>query len=264
MNVEQIHEVIENEFQFAKMIFPNKEKWIDAQIQELQAKTELILEQLAYFEKNWHMNIFKQEQKFSYSIPWHDMSIELYGYIDRIDTSKTSFCIFDYKSSDKDLRVADFENGTSLQLATYTIATQAQSNLIPTGSFYISLKSSPVSHKPLSLNYRKKIPESTRIEIKETLDTFTQQKKLKGWAYQDITTYCDKDNLFTTKKESPSFEELRHKHTEIVTNLTEDILSGNIRPDHDTNACDYCAYRMICRNARNEVIKPNRTNKEDQ
>lgn len=51
MNVEQIHEVIENEFQFAKMIFPNKEKWIDAQIQELQAKTELILEQLAYFEK---------------------------------------------------------------------------------------------------------------------------------------------------------------------------------------------------------------------
>lgn len=264
VNVEQIHEVIENEFQFAKMIFPNKEKWIDAQIQELQAKTELILEQLAYFEKNWHMNIFKQEQKFSYSIPWRDMSIELYGYIDRIDTSKTSFCIFDYKSSDKDLRVADFENGTSLQLATYTIATQAQSNLIPTGSFYISLKSSPVSHKPLSLNYRKKIPESTRIEIKETLDTFTQQKKLKGWAYQDITTYCDKDNLFTTKKESPSFEELRHKHTEIVTNLTEDILSGNIRPDHDTNACDYCAYRMICRNARNEVIKPNRTNKEDQ
>ena len=96
------------------------------------------------------------------------------------------------------------------------------------------------------------------------MDTFTQQKKLKGWAYQDITTYCDKDNLFTTKKESPSFEELRHKHTEIVTNLTEDILSGNIRPDHDTNACDYCAYRMICRNARNEVIKPNRTNKEDQ
>ena len=81
------------------------------------------------------MNIFKQEQKFSYSIPWHDMTIELYGYIDRIDTSKTSFCIFDYKSSDKDLRVADFENGTSLQLATYTIAAQAQNNLIPTGSF---------------------------------------------------------------------------------------------------------------------------------
>lgn len=261
---EQIYEVIQDEFQFAKKIFPNKEKWIKAQIQELQTKTALILEQLAYFEENWHMNISKQEQKFSYSIPWQDMTIELYGYIDRIDTSKTSFCIFDYKSSDKDLKVNDFENGTSLQLATYTIAVQAQSGLIPTGSFYISLKSSPVSHKPLSLNYRKKIPESTRIETKETLDSFIQQKKLKGWAYQDITTYCDKDNLFAAKKDSPSFEELKQKHTEIITNLTEDILSGNIRPDHDANACDYCAYRMICRNARNEVIKSNRVNKEDQ
>lgn len=264
VNAEQIHEVIENEFRFAKKIFPNKEKWINAQIQELQIKTELILEQLTYFEKNWHMNIFKQEQKFSYSIPWQDMTIELYGYVDRIDTSKTSFCIFDYKSSDKDLKVSDFENGTSLQLATYTIATQAQTRLIPTGSFYISLKSSPVSHKPWRLNYRKKTPESTKIEISESLDAFIQQKKLKGWTYQDITTYCDEDNLFITKKDSPSFEELKQRHAEIIINLTKDILSGNIRPDHEANACNYCAYRMICRNARNEVIKPNRTNKEDQ
>lgn len=261
---EQIHEVIQNEFQFAKKIFPNKEKWFNVQIQELQTKTTLILEQLAYFEKNWHMSISKQEQKFSYSIPWQDMTIELYGYIDRIDASKTSFCIFDYKSSDKELKVNDFENGTALQLATYTIATQSQTGLLPMGSFYISLKSSPILHKPWNLNYRKKMPESTRIETKEALDSFIQQKKLKGWAYQDITTYCDKENIFTTKKDSPSFEELKQRHTEIVTNLTEDILSGNIRPDHDANACDYCAYRMICRNARNEVIKPNRTNKEDQ
>ena len=40
VNVEQIHEVIENEFQFAKMIFPNKEKWIECSNPELQAKTE--------------------------------------------------------------------------------------------------------------------------------------------------------------------------------------------------------------------------------
>lgn len=125
------------------------------------------------------MNIFKQEQKFSYSIPWHDMTIELYGYIDRIDTSKTSFCIFDYKSSDKDLRVADFENGTSLQLATYTIATQAQSNLIPTGSFYISLKSSPVSHKPLSLNYRKRYLKALELKSRKHWILSPNKRNLK-------------------------------------------------------------------------------------
>ncbi len=82
----------------------------------------MIFEQLHSFETNWHMNVDKQEHKFSYSYPWNEYTIDLYGYIDRIDSSNTSFCIFDYKSSDKDINLNEFESGLALQLATYTLA----------------------------------------------------------------------------------------------------------------------------------------------
>ena len=35
-------------------------------------------------------------------LDWQGTPILLYGYIDRIDASQSSFVIFDYKSSDKD------------------------------------------------------------------------------------------------------------------------------------------------------------------
>ena len=261
---EEILNVVQKEFQFVKTCFPNKIKWADAQIKEVYEKIKLILEQLAYFENNWHMDIHKQEQKFSFVIPWQDMTIELYGYVDRIDTSTTSFCIFDYKSSDKDLNLKDFKTGKALQLATYTIAVNQQTGLIPVGSFYISLKSSPVSQNALKLTYKKKIPESKQEEVSEQLIKFEQGKKLKGWAYQDISIYCEDPSLFSTKKDTPSYPELKQMHSKIITNITEDILSGNIYPNHDKDACQYCQYRMICRNARNEITLSERINKEDE
>lgn len=120
----------------------------------------LIFEQLHNFESNWHMNMDKQEHKFSYSYPWNEYTIDLYGYIDRIDSSNTSFCIFDYKSSDKDIKIDDFEKGLSLQLATYTLAYEKESGLIPVGCFYIALKTTPETLTYGKLNYRKKSPNS--------------------------------------------------------------------------------------------------------
>lgn len=259
-----IRQVIEEEFEFARRIFPEKSKWLDAQINELIEKTSLILEQLKNFEKNWHMNIQDQEYKFSFSYPWNDMTIELYGYIDRIDASNTSFCIFDYKSSDKDISLKEFESGLSLQLATYTIAYQNDSDRVPVGNFYIALKTAPINHSALSLNYRKKIPELKEIETDQLFDEFITSRKLKGWAYQDISLYCDDKKQFATKKETPSFEALKEEHDLILQDIIEELLSGNIMPDHDKSACDYCAYRPICRNGRNEVTKTSRIEKEDK
>lgn len=264
INKEQILEVIKDEFAFAKKVFPEKTNWLNIQISELASKTSLILEQLSKFESGWHMNIDKQEYKFSFSYPWNDLTIELYGFIDRIDASSTSFCIFDYKSSDKDISLKDFESGLSLQLATYTLAYQKDSSLIPAGNFYISLKTSPVSHDALSLSYRKKVPEFKVNEVDELQSSFVDGKKLKGWQYQDLSIYHDDPKIFTSKKDTPSFETLKEKYDIISESIISEILSGNIMPDHDKNACDYCAYRLICRNSRNEVEKISRIEKEDE
>ena len=138
LSKEEIYQYVRKEFAFAKKILLQQVTWFNSQIEEITDKLVLIFEQLHSFETNWHMNIDKQEHKFSYSYPWNEYTIDLYGYIDRIDSSNTSFCIFDYKSSDKDINLNEFESGLALQLATYTLAYEKESNLIPVGCFYIA------------------------------------------------------------------------------------------------------------------------------
>ena len=122
LSKEEIYQYVRKEFAFAKKVLLQQVTWFNSQIEEITDKLVLIFEQLHSFETNWHMNIDKQEHKFSYSYPWNEYTIDLYGYIDRIDSSNTSFCIFDYKSSDKDINLNEFESGLALQLATYTLA----------------------------------------------------------------------------------------------------------------------------------------------
>ena len=131
LSKEEIYQYVRKEFAFAKKVLLQQVTWFNSQIEEITDKLVLIFEQLHSFETNWHMNIDKQEHKFSYSYPWNEYTIDLYGYIDRIDSSNTSFCIFDYKSSDKDINLNEFESGLALQLATYTLAYEKESNLIP-------------------------------------------------------------------------------------------------------------------------------------
>lgn len=258
----EIQEIINEEFAFAQRIFPNKKGWFKIQALELTQKIQLILEQLHYFESHWHMQINKQEQKFSYSLEWDDFLIELYGYIDRIDTSSSSFCIFDYKSSDKDVALKDFEAGLSLQLITYTLAYQKESGLIPAGSFYISLKTSPQSHIAAKPGYRKKLGDLTFFDEEALKEAFVSNKKLKGLMFQDLSIYTDEE-LFAKKKDVPSFETLKEEQEVILKDMIQDILSGNIKADHDKNACRYCSYASICRNAQNEVEKMPRIQKEE-
>lgn len=146
LSKEEIHHYVENEFSFAKEVLLQQIPWFDSQIEEITEKLMLIFEQLHNFESNWHMNMDKQEHKFSYSYPWNEYTIDLYGYIDRIDSSNTSFCIFDYKSSDKDIKIDDYEKGLSLQLATYTLAYEKESRFNPCRMFLYALRTPQNTH----------------------------------------------------------------------------------------------------------------------
>lgn len=260
----ELHEIISNEFAFMRQIFPNQIKWIHSQIEEIEEKLNLILIQLSNFEKQWRMKIDQQEYNFSYSYPWDDITIELYGFIDRIDRSDNSFCIFDYKSSDKELKLDDFYNGTSLQLITYTLAYENESGLSPAGNFYIALKAQPESQNALKVSYSKKFPELEEITEKQTKEAFDDSKRLKGWSYHEITTFSDNKKYFSIPKKALNLKDVKKAHKVIMNNLLEDIFSGNITADHQKDACKYCQYEMICRNAKNEISKTNRTETEEE
>lgn len=265
LSKEEIYQYVRKEFAFAKKVLLQQVTWFNSQIEEITDKLVLIFEQLHSFETNWHMNIDKQEHKFSYSYPWNEYTIDLYGYIDRIDSSNTSFCIFDYKSSDKDINLNEFESGLALQLATYTLAYEKESNLIPVGCFYIALRTSPETLTYGKLNYRKKVPELNVINESDMLETFTKNRKLKGWHFSDASIYCDDIKQYMpVKKTNPALETIKSEWSQVIDSLLEDISSGQALPNHVQDACKYCAYRSICRNSANEVEPKLRVEKEEE
>lgn len=265
LSKEEIYQYVRKEFAFAKKILLQQVTWFNSQIEEITDKLVLIFEQLHSFETNWHMNIDKQEHKFSYSYPWNEYTIDLYGYIDRIDSSNTSFCIFDYKSSDKDINLNEFESGLALQLATYTLAYEKESNLIPVGCFYIALRTSPETLTYGKLNYRKKVPELNVINESDMLETFIKNRKLKGWHFSDASIYCDDIKQYMpVKKTNPALETIKSEWSQVIDSLLEDISSGQAFPNHVKDACKYCAYRSICRNSANEVEPKLRVEKEEE
>lgn len=265
LSKQQIHFYVEHEFEFAKNVFVQNHFWFDSQIEEITEKLVLIFEQLKNFESNWHMQIDKQEYRFSYSYPWHEYTIDLYGYIDRIDRSQTSFCIFDYKSSDKDIKIDEFESGMALQLATYTLSYEKESQLLPIGCFYIALKTSPESFTYGKLNYRKKIPELTVLNEKEKAEDFTKSRRLNGWHFNDASIYCDDVKQYLPiKRNNPSLNLIKEEWQQVTDSLLEDILSGQALPKHVENACKFCKYRSICRNAAQEIEAKPRVEKEEE
>ena len=265
LSKEEIHQYVEKEFTFAKQVLLQQATWFDSQIEEITEKLVLIFEQLHSFETNWHMNVDKQEHKFSYSYPWNEYTIDLYGYIDRIDSSSTSFCIFDYKSSDKDISLNEFESGLALQLATYTLAYEKESNLIPVGCFYIALRTTPEALAYGKLNYRKKVPELSITNESDMLETFTRNRKLKGWHFSDASIYCDDIKQYMpVKRANPALETIKSEWSQVIDSLLEDISSGQALPNHVKDACKYCAYRSICRNLANEVEPKLRVEKEEE
>ena len=256
LSKEEIYQYVRKEFAFAKKVLLQQVTWFNSQIEEITDKLVLIFEQLHSFETNWHMNIDKQEHKFSYSYPWNEYTIDLYGYIDRIDSSNTSFCIFDYKSSDKDINLNEFESGLALQLATYTLAYEKESNLIPVGCFYIALRTSPETLTYGKLNV---------INEPDMLETFTKNRKLKGWHFNDASIYCDDIKQYMpVKKTNPALETIKSEWSQVIDSLLEDISSGQALPNHVKDACKYCAYRSICRNSANEVEPKLRVEKEEE
>lgn len=265
LSKEQIHTYVKREFEFAKRVFLQKQFWFDSQIEEITEKLILIFEQLKNFESNWHMQIDKQEYRFSYSYPWHEYTIDLYGYIDRIDRSQTSFCIFDYKSSNKDIKIDEFESGIALQLATYTLAYEKESQLLPVGCFYIALKTSPEAFTYGKLNYRKKIPELTINNEQKMMDDFAKDRRLNGWHFNDASIYCDDVKQYLPiKRSNPSLDLVKEEWQQVTDSLFEDILSGQALPEHVENACKFCNYRSICRNAAQEIEAKPRVEKEEE
>lgn len=272
VSTEQLHSIIEKEYEFGKKVYPHRIAWINAQIEEITYKLSLVLEQLKDFESKWHMKIKEKEYFYQYDVEGLDKDVELYGYIDRVDISDSSFAVFDYKSGSRQLKEDHFNAGLSLQLCVYTLAYAKESGLIPVGNFYISLNKISEEQTAVKLAYKKNdswIPS----DEKEILEAYTKDRKFEGWIYEKDSPYVTQEKELKTKSKTveldhlkglnaPSFETVKKRVNIIVKNILDDIYSGNIQPNFVEQACTWCSYKGICRNARQEVAVRSRLDEE--
>ncbi len=255
---EEITHYVQQEFAWVQTHFPSRNYWLQTQKQEVIQALVLVLKQLQAFEDAWHMSIGHQEYRVTKEFQWNDYTIHFTGYVDRIDTTKQSFTVFDYKSGKRELTLESFQSGLSLQLPTYTILFEEETGLLPIGHFYITLSTSPLVLEGAKINYRGKKNNWNAMEVDALKEQFMHGQRPNGWAYQDVSTYADSKTTLSIKRGTPSFETIKEQWDTIVDSLFEDMSQGDIAPNHHTQACTYCDYRWICRNARQEVVKKNR------
>jgi ATP-dependent helicase/nuclease subunit B len=189
------------------------------------------------------------------------------GKIDRIDTLKLDDIVYariiDYKSSSKKLLLDDIKEGLSLQLITYLSSFINNSNndevtkIVPAGMMYFTLSEKLVNIKEYTADedqISKKIIENLRmkgiflkdIEILKLMDNKIDESGKLIDVYPSTVKSDKKSNKFLTKEE---FEKLCADVTDILKNIGNDILSGNVRikPNKKADHCKYCEYSNICR-----------------
>ncbi len=190
--------------------------------------------------------------------------IYLEGRIDRIDIlegeEEDYIKIIDYKSGDRDLKLADIYHGLNLQLILYLHAIMKnmgrEKTIKPAGIFYYRIDDPMVQS------------DERVVEVVE--EEIERQLKMKGLVLKDVNIVraldggldqhskiipvgLTKDNQFykySSALEEEGFYALIRHANELIRQISEEMLKGVIRiypvKQGKRTACDYCSYRGIC------------------
>lgn len=193
----------------------------------------------------------------------HD-SLTLTGKIDRIDSYRNAFAIFDYKTGNTSASLSEIVSGLKLQLMTYLLAVLKNhpgGGLIPTALMYIYLHNDivntavPRDGKPditkqhLTSGYVLNDPE-----LLQKLDHDIAGTGSAGEAPHLLNIRLNKNGTLKKSNSLLSREELEallEKTEEEIVELYHQIKSGKIaiRPAYygGRSPCPSCPYRSICR-----------------
>ena len=168
--------------------------------------------------------------------------------------------IIDYKSSIKNINLNEVLAGLQLQLLTYLDATCKEQEMLPAGVFYFNLiepminGNSSMSQEELAQELRKQfrmqgiILLDTQIVRKMDTTLTTGKSNIVDVAIKKEGEVSEKANTLNAKQ----FENLQKYMDKIIKQISEEILSGNIKiePYYKVQGkktpCEYCSYKAIC------------------
>ena len=182
----------------------------------------------------------------------------LRGFVDRVDIWKNGdmhyFRVVDYKTGKKDFDYCDVFNGIGLQMLLYLFALEKSGAGIASGVQYF-----PARVPIVSADGRLSDEEAAMVRQKEW-----KRKGLLLWDEEVLDAMepgGQMQRLCCTRKKDGSlsgdladrdqFKLLRQYVFGLLSNMVEEIMSGNIEPNPYTrgtshNACTYCPYGNIC------------------
>ena len=221
LSQEDVRKLIEDEMQFARKIFVQKNAWFEEQIQEYAFRIHALLEQLNVLETQMHLQLLNQEYQMQENKSFHDIQVEMKGSLQAYDANAANFLLFDDNSDPTH----------------------------PLGSFQLSLKPKSQEHKALNVNYR-----SVQPEYKENLESELNKQMLEdnivnGWKLQDLPDDVTSPLLQKIQKKVPTIADCQEKLVSSLDVVLEKIEEGSIDPLHSKTACVYCPYKAICRNS---------------
>ena len=208
--------------------------------------------------------LYKSEAEFSEKANLKPLKIKLdtgimniIGKVDRIDKAninqKDYVRIIDYKSSSKDVKVKDIEQGIKLQLITYMQALLNNEDVIPAGIMYLDLSDNIISLKPNKeetlkeetlKRYRLKGIYLSDIENINAMDKYILDKEREKERLVDISkrTITTSDRLLNLE----DFENLFKSVKDTLKEIGNEIYKG-ISEIRENENCKYCPYSSICR-----------------
>ena len=201
------------------------------------------------------------------AIPNHAMNAVLRGFVDRVDVwdsgASRYFRVVDYKTGKKDFDYCDVYNGVGLQMLLYLFALGENGDAvlgahpIPAGVQYFPARAPYLSaegkldgeaaQKERVSQWKRKgllLNDEAVLQAMEPGDTPSRMcytRKKDGTISGDL---ADREQL----------KKLKEFVFHVLSNLVEDIASGNVEPNPYTrgtshSACAYCPYGPICHEA---------------
>jgi len=244
-------------------LFRRNMQELDMVVQELWAELKDSLFEPADFE----VQFGSEDALPPITIPNPSMKAILRGFVDRVDTWKTSgstyYRVVDYKTGKKDFDYCDVYNGVGLQMLLYMFA------LRDSGSSMLGDSPVPVGvqYFPARAPY---IPADGKLE-----DDEAEKERISHWKRKGLLLE-DKDVLqamepgdkpvrmdYTVRKDGSlsgdladrdQLRDLEHYVFHSLSDMVQQIASGNVEANPYTrgsshNACAYCPYGPICHEA---------------
>ena len=216
-----VQHLIEEEFQFARKIFIQKEAWFQEQIHEYAFRIHSLLDQLNVLETQLHLQLLNKEYQIQENKTFKDIQVEMKGSLQAYDAYAANFLLFD----------------------------ETIDPTHPLGSFQLSLKPKTEDHKALNVSYRTSQPEYSENTENQLNNIALEKNIIDGWKLQDLPDDVSDPMLKQIQKKKPNYQDCQKKLEESLDFVLEKIDEGTIAPSHAKDACVYCPYKAICRNS---------------